>query len=166
MLEGAKLSENLRSRSLTFRELFEDALAHSRAENSEKQTYELCLRIDQLLAVFGARPADSIRKNEIVSWLVEQAEDRDVAPTTRNRRQATFSLMFRVVMDNEEIERNPAARIRCKTEVNGRVSFPKLKNLGCVWPYCAASSSSCHTSCSRSIPGCEWESSTVRAGTR
>jgi integrase len=122
-LEGVKLPENLRSKALTFDELCDDALKHSGAENSEKQTYELRLRMDQLRPVFGSRPAESIRKDEIVDWLEEQAEERYWAATTRNRWQATFSLIFRVVMDNEKIERNPEVRIRRKTEGNGRVRF-------------------------------------------
>ncbi len=73
--------------------------------------------------MFGSRPADSIRKNEIVEWLTEQAEERAEAATTRNRWQATFSLIFRVRVDNEKIDRNPAARIRRKKEGNGRVFF-------------------------------------------
>jgi integrase len=107
----------------TFRELCEDALAHSKAENSAKQTYELGLRIDQLIEVFGPRPAESIRKNEIVVWLAEQSERRKWAPASRNRWQATFSLVFRVGIDNEKIARNPAACIRRKAEGNGRVRF-------------------------------------------
>jgi len=122
-VEGVKLPENLRAQTATFRELCEDALAHSRHENSEKQTYELGLRIEQLIPIFGPRQAESIRKNEIVSWLGDQAEERDWAPTTRNRWQATFSLIFRVGVDNEKIESNPAARIRRKTEGSGRVRF-------------------------------------------
>lgn len=122
-LERAKLPENLRSKAVSFRELCEDALAHSRSENSAKQTYELELRINQLLPVFGSRPADSIKKNEIVIWLAEQAVERDWAASSRNRWQATFSLVFRVGIDNERIERNPASRIRRKTEGNGRVRF-------------------------------------------
>jgi len=122
-LEGVKLPENLRSKAVTFRELCEDALEHSRAENSEKQSYELRLRINQLLPVFGSRPADGIRKNEIVSWLSEESLKRNWASSSRNRWQATFSLIFRVGMDNEKIERNPAARIRRKTEGHGRVRF-------------------------------------------
>ncbi len=113
----------MRSRAITFSDLCDDALKHSEAENSEKQTYELRLRIDQLRPVFGSRPAESIRKNEIVDWLTEQAEEREWVATTRNRWQATFSLIFRVGVDNEKIERNPAARIRRKTEGNGRVRF-------------------------------------------
>jgi integrase len=122
-LEGIKLAENLRAKAITFRELCEDALVHSRAENSSKQTYELELRINQLLPVFGQRTADSIKKNEIVSWLTEESTRRHWAASSRNRWQATFSLIFRVGIDNEKIERNPAARIRRKAEGNGRVRF-------------------------------------------
>jgi hypothetical protein len=42
--EGVKLPGNLRAKSVTFGELCEDALKHSEAENSAKQTYELRLR--------------------------------------------------------------------------------------------------------------------------
>jgi integrase len=120
---GKKQPELLRGRALTFNDLCDDAIKHSEAENSEKQTYELRLRIEQLRPVFGLRSADSIRKNEVVEWLTEQAEEREWAATTRNRWQATFSLIFRVGMDNEKIERNPAARIRKKAEGGGRVRF-------------------------------------------
>ncbi len=122
-LEGMKLPENLRAKAISFQELCQDALIHSQAENSAKQTYELRLRINQLLPAFGSRPADSIRKNEIVSWLTEQSVERNWAASSRNRWQATFSLIFRVGIDNEKIERNPAARIRRKTEGTGRVRF-------------------------------------------
>jgi site-specific recombinase XerD len=76
-----------------------------------------------ILAEFGSRPVESIKKNDIVGWLAEQAERRDWAASSRNRWQATFSLIFRVGIDNEKIERNPAARIRRKTEGGGRVRF-------------------------------------------
>jgi integrase len=122
-LEGKKLPENLRTKTVTFRELCDDALAHSQSENSEKQTYELRLRINQLLAEFGSRSVESIKKSDIVGWLAEQSEARDWAASSRNRWQATFSLIFRVGIDNEKIDRNPAARIRRKTEGGGRVRF-------------------------------------------
>ena len=77
----------------------------------------------RLIESFGSRAAESIRKNEIVAWLAEQAKARKWAPASRNRWQATFSLVFRVGIDNEKIARNPAARIRRKTEGNGRVRF-------------------------------------------
>jgi integrase len=93
------------------------------AENSEKQTHELRLRINQLLPVFGSRPGEAIRKNEIILWLSEQSAQRKWAASSRNRWQATFSLIFRIGIDNEKIERNPAARIRRKTEGGERVRF-------------------------------------------
>jgi integrase len=122
-LEGRKLPELSRRAAVTFGELCEDALAHSEAENSQKQTYELGTRIKQIKPVFGSRPAEDIKKSEIVTWLSEQAKVRDWKPASLNRWQATFSLIYRVGMDNEKIDRNPATRIRRKTESNGRVRF-------------------------------------------
>jgi integrase len=122
-LERKKLPENFRSKAVTFEELCEDALKHSESENGAKQTYELRLRINQLLPVFGFRPADSVKKQEIVDWLTQQARARGWKASSRNRWQATFSLVFRVGIDNEKVERNPAARIRRRTENNGRVRF-------------------------------------------
>ncbi len=45
------------------------------------------------------------------------------AASTRNRWQAAFSLIFRVGIDNQRIERNPASQIRRKTENNTKVRF-------------------------------------------
>ena len=152
---GPKLPENLRSKAVTFRELCVDALAHSRSENSSKQTYELELRVNQLLPIFGPRAADSIKKNEIVSWLAEQAGERNWAASSRNRWQAAFSLVFRVGIDNEKIERNPAALIRRKTEGNGRVRFlsdDEESRLRKSMP--TGSRRSYLTSCFRFTPGC------------
>ena len=123
VLLGRKQPELLRGKPVTFDDLCAEALEHSRAENSDKQTYELGTRIEQILAVFKGRRADSIKKTEILKWLTEQAEARDWAASTRNRWQATFSLIFRVGVDNERIERNPAAKIRRKTENNDRVRY-------------------------------------------
>jgi integrase len=124
VLEDRKLPELSRSRSVvTFGDLCDDALAHSTAENSPKQTYELGTRINVLKPIFGSRPADSIRKSEVVNWLANEADVREWKPASRNRWQATFSLIFRVGIDNERIDKNPAARIRRKTEGNGRVRF-------------------------------------------
>jgi site-specific recombinase XerD len=123
ILEGRKLPELDRTKVITFDDLCVDAMAHSAAENSPKQTYELGTRIKQIKPVFGDRPADTIIKSEILSWLTEQSKARKWKPASRNRWQATFSLIFRVAMDNEKIQRNPAARIRRKQENNGRVRF-------------------------------------------
>ncbi len=76
-----------------------------------------------MLEAFGDIPADEITKQDITRWLVEQSKDRSWAAATRNRWQAAFSLCFRVAVDNDKIERNPAARIKRKAENNGKVRF-------------------------------------------
>ena len=122
-LQRLKLPENFRARNITFGELMDDALEHSAAENGERSTAELKLKFETLRPIFGTRSASEITKQEIVRWLTNTAAEREWAAGTRNRWQAAFSLVFRVGMDNEKLERNPAARIRRKTEDNGRVRF-------------------------------------------
>ena len=122
-LERKKLPENLRTKPVTFDELMDDAVEHSKASNGEDTTYELELKYEVLRPIFGSRPAEEIRKQEIVRWLTEQAAERKWKAATRNRWQAAFSLAFRVGLDNEKIEKSPAARIRRKREDNGRVRF-------------------------------------------
>ena len=50
-------------------------------------------------------------------------EERKWKASTRNRWQAAFSLVYRVAIENEKIDKNPAAGIRRKTENNTRVRF-------------------------------------------
>jgi integrase len=122
-LQRKKLPENFKAKSVTFAQLCDDALEHSRAHNGERSTCELELKINRLREVFRERRADSFNKQEIVRWLVEEGETRDWKPATRNRWQAAFSLIFRVAVDNEKIEVNPASRIKRRTENNGRVRY-------------------------------------------
>lgn len=117
-----KLPEKLRTR-ITFDDLCSDAIEHSKSENSPKVTHDFELKVAALQPVFGSRPVSEITKQEIVRWLTSQAEDRAWAASTLNRWQAAFSLIFRVGIDNEKIDRNPAAGIRRKTENNARVRF-------------------------------------------
>ena len=109
--------------AIPFRTLCADALEHSRAENRPKGTYELELKIKELLPVFGNPPAEEVTKQEIVHWLTEQAEARDWKPSSGNRWQAALSLIFQVGIDNEKITRNPAAGIKRRTENNDKVRF-------------------------------------------
>ena len=122
-LQRKKLPERFKAKLVTFSQLCDDALEHSRAHNCERSTRELEMKINRLREVFGGRRADSFNKQEIVRWLVEEAETRDWKPATRNRWQGALSLIFRVGADNEKVEVNPASRIKRKTENNGRVRF-------------------------------------------
>lgn len=121
-LEG-KMPDTLRGNGVTFSQLCDDALAYSKAQNGDKQTKELTYRIDNhLRPAFGKRPARTITKSEILSWLAEKQEESDWSVATRNRWQATFSLIFRVAVDNEKLPSNPA-KMKRKSEDNGRVRF-------------------------------------------
>lgn len=96
-----------------FRTLCADALEHSRAENTSKSTHELELKINEWLPVFGDRIAEEITKQEVVRWLTDQSEERGWKPSSRNRRQAAFSLIFRVGIDNEKITTLSAGKCTC-----------------------------------------------------
>ena len=118
-----KLPERLRGRTLMFSELSKDALAHSKEENGERSTHELSLKLAIVGEDFDSRAVEGITKQDIQNWLMEQGEEREWSPATRNRYQAAFSLVFRVGVDNEKISVNPAARIKRKAEHNDRIRF-------------------------------------------
>jgi site-specific recombinase XerD len=132
-LQRFKLPENFRAKAVTFGELMDDALEHSKAANVERSTTELRMKYDILRPVFGGRTAEEITKQEIIRWLTEAKEERKWgSDATRNRWQAAFSLAFAVGMDNEKIERNPASRIRRKAEDNGRIRFLDQKEVRAI----------------------------------
>src|SRR5271169_1017567 len=87
-LQRKKLPENLRSKPMTFGELLDDAIEHSKAENGERSTKELELKYEVLRPTFGRRAAEDISKQEIVRWLTSAADERKWAPATKNRWQA------------------------------------------------------------------------------
>lgn len=76
-LQRKKLPERFRAKGITFRTLCADALEHSRATNSGKSTYELELKINELLPVFGDMRAEDITKQDIVRWLTTEATRGD-----------------------------------------------------------------------------------------
>ena len=118
-----KLPEKLQGQVITFGQLAKDALAHSKAENGERSTHELSLKFAIMGDEFDSRDASHITKLDIQNWLVEQEDEREWSPATRNRYQAAFSLVFSVAIDNGKMESNPAAKIKRKAENNGRIRF-------------------------------------------
>ena len=121
-LQGIKLPE-LSGKTLLFTELLDDALEHSKAENGERSTHELKLKIERLRTDWGLKKVHDITKQDIQRWLTTEKESRDWTDATANRWQACFSLVFRVAVDNGKIALNPASRIRRKTEDNQSVRF-------------------------------------------
>jgi integrase len=117
-----KLPEKIRGK-LTFKDISDDALKHSKEENGEDSTYELGLKLAIIGQDFDRRQAEAITKKDIQDWLLDQTDEREWSPATRNRYQAAFSLVFRVAVDNEKLSLNPAARIKRKPEHNDRIRF-------------------------------------------
>lgn len=117
-----KLPEKLRGK-LTFKSISDDALKHSKEENGPRSTHELSLKLAIIGQYFDQRQAEGITKKDIQDWLLEQTDEREWSPATRNRYQAAFSLVFRVAVDNEKLSLNPAARIKRKPEHNDRIRF-------------------------------------------
>jgi hypothetical protein len=66
-LQRKKLPEKFRVKGITFRQLCDDALKYCADNNSAKSTYELQLKVDELLPVFGHMKAEEITKEEISS---------------------------------------------------------------------------------------------------
>jgi integrase len=118
-----KLPESFRNHRITFEQLVNDALEHSKEQNGTQTNVNLEGKLNVLSAIFGKMAASDITKQDIQRWLQEQTEKRNWKAGTRNRWQAAFSLVFRVGVDNDKIETNPASRIKRKTENNGRVRF-------------------------------------------
>jgi site-specific recombinase XerD len=115
VLQGKKLPEQFRRR-VTFDELAKDATVHAEAHNAPAAVYDFKCKVEVFKPIFGNRAAGEITKQEIVAYLTKQMKVRNWKPATANRWQAAFSLIYRVGMDNEKIDRNPAARIRRKIE--------------------------------------------------
>ena len=118
-----KLPESFRNHGVTFEQLVKDALEHSNEQNGTKTNINLEGKLNVLSAIFGKMAASDITKQDIQRWLQEQTVARNWKAGTRNRWQAAFSLVFRVGVDNDKIETNPASRIKRKTENNGRIRF-------------------------------------------
>jgi site-specific recombinase XerD len=121
-IQKKKLPEKFRV-TVTFNRLCDDAIEHSRATNNTKVTHDLGLKVAKLRPVFGVLDAVKITKQDIVRWLTAEAEEREWSAATRNRWQAAFSLIFRVGIDNERIDKNPASHIRRQRENNTRIRF-------------------------------------------
>lgn len=121
-LERRKLPERFRG-GVTFGQLAKDALKHSREQNGSRSTHELELKLEIIGEDFNHRKAEDIGKQAIQDWLLEQSEEREWASATRNRWHSAFSLVFRVGIENEKIEVNPARAIKRKKESNGRTRF-------------------------------------------
>lgn len=115
------------SRKVLLSTLIEDAIAHSKSENDPYVAHDFELKMAHVREEFGNRPAAGISKQSWSEWLDERAEALGWKPSTYNRWKAALSLVYRVGMENEKIDRNPISRIRRKQEANDRVRYLSLE---------------------------------------
>jgi len=112
VMQGKKLPDSTRKRSILFDEIAEDALVYSR---SRKKTFgDDEIRMARFLTLFKGRKVDSIRPNDL-----ERALDQlTKTPATFNRYRAVLSLTFRIAQENGKCTSNPARIVKQKRENN------------------------------------------------
>jgi len=115
------------SRKVLLSALIDDAIAHNKSENDPYVAHDFEVKMNHVREAFGSRPAESINRQQWAEWLDSRAGKQDWKPSTYNRWKAAVSLVYRVGMENEKIDRNPVSRIRRKQEANDRVRYLTLK---------------------------------------
>jgi hypothetical protein len=115
-LQGRKLPETLRARTVKFSELADDALECCKANNLGQQFDSY--HIGRLVDAFGTRPADIA-----VEDLRRRFAEQEWRPATFNRYKLTLSLIYRLGIEHGKTTVNPARLPKRKREDNGRVRF-------------------------------------------
>ena len=118
-----KLPETLRSPSLTFGELAETARGYSAESHTPQHHHQFIIKLQIIGEHFEDIPAAGITAEDIQSWLLEQSEEREWTPATRNRYRDAFSLVFRKAVENHLLAANPASLVKAKPEHNERVRY-------------------------------------------
>lgn len=122
-LLAKKLPEKAITKDVKFAELAKDALLYSKEANGKRAEHDLEIKLGFIGPDFNDRVARTIKKGDIQTWLLDQMDEQEWAPATRNRYQAAFSLIFRVGVDNGKIALNPASRIKRKAEDNEVIRY-------------------------------------------
>src|ERR1035438_1268554 len=75
--------------------LIDDTIKYAKSQNDPTNAHDQELKLNRIRADFGKREADSIKKNEIIDWLVSEAQEPNWRPASRNRYQSALSLIYR-----------------------------------------------------------------------
>lgn len=114
------------SRKVLLSTLVDDAIKHSKSENDPYVAHDFELKMNRVLMAFGNQPAESITRQQWAEWFDSEAADREWMASTYNRWKSAVSLVYRVGMENEKVDRNPVSKIRRKQEANDRVRYLTL----------------------------------------
>lgn len=119
-LERRKLPENLRATKCSFGELLELAIENAEQQREQGAERRYKCRKQLLKDAFGALPADSITPLMISRWLLKAQKENGWRPATANRYKALISLAFRLGVESDLCEHNPARLVRRLREHNER----------------------------------------------
>jgi integrase len=120
-LEGKKLPETLRRRSVPFGELCDDTAAYIRKKYAQPQ-HDLG-RLESVKQWFGSRAAESISSAEIEAALDRAKESGGWSASSFNHHHTLLSLTYRLGIRNGKVEKNPARGVQREPENNSRVRF-------------------------------------------
>lgn len=119
-LQGRKLPETLRHRAVTFGELADDAIAYVKERYGRPADDVARL---ELLKLHFAGVANGTTAAAIKRTLNALATEKKWSASTRNHHHNLISLAFRIGIENENVEHNPARAVRRQKEDSGRVRF-------------------------------------------
>lgn len=127
VLQGKKLPEQFRAKSVTFSQLADEAIEWAKSHNLTWEDDEI--RLKPLREAFGSCPADSITPQDIERWFASEGVSRNKdkkrsgktwKPATFNRYKALISMAYRQRVKNRRISVNPAREIERHKENNLR----------------------------------------------
>jgi integrase len=122
-LEGKKLPEKLRSRTVLFGELLDDAVEHVKNQAVPGKDGRYSCKVELIREPFGSVDASSITPQDISRWMARSLRQHSWRPATANRYKALISLSFRLGIENAKCTQNPARLVRRLRENNERVRF-------------------------------------------
>ncbi len=122
-LEGKKLPEKLRARTLLFGELVDDAVEQIESQAVPGKDGRYSCKLKLIRDAFGGVEVSAITPQEISRWLTKALREHEWKPATANRYKAFLSLCFRLGIENGKCSQNPARFVRRFRENNERVRF-------------------------------------------
>jgi integrase len=122
-LEGRKLPEKLRARTIPFGELLDEAVEHCERDPVDGPNKRYTCKVELIRAGLGSTAVDAITPQQISRWMTKAQRDNKWKPATVNRYKAFISLSFRLGVENGKCLSNPARLVRRLRENNERIRF-------------------------------------------
>jgi integrase len=119
-LQGKKLPETLRRRSVLFSELADDAIKYVKREYSRPA--DDIARLELLKTKFPGC-AEALTAGDVVNVLDALVTEKHWSPSSRNHHHNLLSLSYRLGILNGKVKESPLRGLKRKTENNSRVRF-------------------------------------------